>query len=407
MSCAAAFDLARRARASGRLVPAALLGATLVTDPALAQTSRPRLVEGDVTLAYHLGEGAAGCPAESALRERVADAFDFHDPFVPSGRRATSHMRVEISGAQGTFRGTVSIVDARGVTLATSSEQHADCDALVWVIGHRVALAILRRTASTTQPAARSQPDASSSPSSVAAPDAAAASASTSSPAPSSTAPSSPAQTPSSTPASTRPPASAPAPALRASTPAGRPSPPVCDDRCLDGRGSKALAIEVAAGPLFTVGLTADVGPGVWLAASVRRDWFSVGIEARGVLPAVTITYEPGRSSYATTLSGLVAPCVRWKILAGCAFVEVGSFLFTIPGHSSAELSALVSLGPRAAVEIPLFGGLSVRVLGELALHPYLPVFHVRTSSAPDARVETWVTPIASGVFAAGLAFSP
>ncbi len=163
----------------------------------------------------------------------------------------------------------------------------------------------------------------------------------------------------------------------------------------------------MAAGGLFSRrGFAAEVGPGIWLGFSAQRGWLSIGMEARGVFPAVTLTYEPGRSSYATTTSGLLVPCARYKVLSGCAFVEVGSLLFTIPGHSSAETRVLFALGPRAALDLPIAAGFSVRVLAELALHPYLPVFIVRTTTAPDAPIARWVPPIASGVFGAGFTWS-
>lgn len=354
-------------RVAARTIAATIAAASLAS-PALAQPTRPRLVEGDVTLEYHRDAGASACPEEPALRERAADAFDFHDPFVPAGRSASSHIRVEIARAASGYQGTFLILDDNGATLASSSEHHADCDALVWVLGHRIALAILPRPSRPPAPAPTSAPPAASS-------------------------------------------SPAPPPSSRA--------PAICDARCIDevarritkGDPRRAtfasdIALTVAAGGLFTAGFASEVGPGIWLGFSAQRGWLSIGLEARGVLPAATITYEPGRSSYATTTSGLLVPCARYEVLSGCAFVEVGSLLFTIPGHSSAETNVLFALGPRAAVDIPIGAGFSVRVLAELALHPYLPVFRVRTTAAPDAPIARWVAPIASGVFGAGFTWS-
>ena len=350
---------------------AATIAAALVTGPALAQPSRPRLVEGDVTLEYHRDADASACPEEAALRERAADAFDFHDPFVPAGRSASSHMRVEIARAAGGYQGTVLIVDDKGTPLTASTEQHADCDALVWVLGHRVALVLLRRPSSTPAPAPAAAPPAASSS-----------------------------------------PASPPAPSPRA--------PAICDARCIDEVARRItrglprpaghalnLGLTVAAGGLFTAAFASEAGPGLWLGFSAQRGWLSVGIEARGVFPAAAITYEPGDSSYVMSTSGLLVPCARYKLLSGCVFVEVGSLLFTVPGNASPERNVLFALGPRAALDVPIGAGFSVRVFAELALHPYLPVFLVRTSTEPDAPIERWVTPIASGVFGAGFTWSP
>jgi hypothetical protein len=352
----------RRLRVAARS-SAAAIAVALLAPQAPAQPARPRLVEGDVTLEYRLDPSAAACPGEPALRERAADAFDFRDPFVPAGRAATSHMRVEIARTAAGFEGTVLVVDDSGAPLASSSERHADCDALVWVLGHRVALAILRRPSSS---------------------------------------PSSPASAP---------PASSAAPSPRPAV------APFCDGRCIDEIARRAAArraaagsdvrLTVAAGGLFTAGFADVVAPGVWLGFSAQRGWLSIGVEGRGAFPAPALTYAPGRSSLVTTLTGLVVPCARYKVLSGCAFVEAGSLLFTIPGNASAETAPLLTLGPRAAVDIPIAAGFSARVFAELALHPYLPAFRVRFTTAPDSPIVRWVTPIASGVFGAGLTWSP
>lgn len=164
--------------------------------------------------------------------------------------------------------------------------------------------------------------------------------------------------------------------------------------------------VNVAAGGFVTAGLTSEPGPGIWAGVALQTEWLSVGLEMRGVFPAVTVTYEPGRQSYATAISGAVVPCLRLRVVSACVFAEVGSFLFTIPGRSPANLDTLVAVGPRAAVDAPLPDGLSLRVFADLAFHPYLPVFDVRTTSAPDAPVATWTMPVISGLLGAGLTWS-
>lgn len=321
----------------------------------------PRPTEGDVTLEYVRGPQTAACPDEAALRERAGDAFDFHDPFVPNGQRASSHMRVEIERAAQGFRGKVLIVDAEGRELATSIEEHASCDALVWVLGHRVALAVLRK-----------RPES----------------------------PIAPPPSPSIAPPETAPP---PPPVL------------VCDAKCaetiashLAERAAPPVSLTILAGASMTAGWTADVGPGMWAGLAVRHGWLSIAAEARGTFPARALQLDSTRTADVATLSLAVLPCATWRVLSGCAVAEVGSYTLLVPSSTTPTVNdALVSLGARAAVDIPLGAGFSLRAFAELALHPYLPIFTVRLTSAPSSPIERWVTPVASGLLGLGVGWSP
>src|SRR6185295_1805257 len=112
---------------------------------AFAETARPTLVQGDVALSYRRAPNASSCPDEAAFRERAADGFDFHDPFVPPGADAKARMRIEITRTDQGFLGTLFAVGPAGNSAAASTEQHVNCDALVWVLSHRVMVALLRR----------------------------------------------------------------------------------------------------------------------------------------------------------------------------------------------------------------------------------------------------------------------
>jgi hypothetical protein len=166
------------------------------------------------------------------------------------------------------------------------------------------------------------------------------------------------------------------------------------------------LTVTLSAGPVITAGWTAESGPGAWLGFAVQHGWFSLGLEARGLFPARTITYEVGRTSYAASFSGLIVPCARWKVVSGCAFFEAGTYIFTIPGRSAGVANALLSVGPRAAIDVPIGVGFAAHAFADLAIHPYLPVFSVRETTESDSEVKSWVTPVVSGVFGAGLAWS-
>lgn len=364
---------------------AATIAVTILTSSSLAAAPLPRLVEGDVTLEYRRDASAASCPDEAALRERAADAFDFRDPFVPAGSSASSHLRVEIARVDGGFRGTVLIVDDAGVALASSEERHADCDALVWVIGHRVALAVLRRS----PPAPTASTPAASAPS------------------PPPSRPSLAAVLPKEDARRTEEPARrTEEPARRTEEPATRIDEAAPHTPAPSAIAASDVTLTAGAGSLLTVGFADEVGPGIWLGVSVQRGWLSLGVEGRGVFPAPAITYEPGRTSLITTLSGAIVPCARFKLLSGCAVVEGGSLLFTIPGIASAQTSFLFGVGPRAAVDLPIALGLSARLFAEATLHPVQPVFYVRRTTAPDSPLIQWVAPVASVIFGAGFTWS-
>lgn len=357
---------------------------------ARAEPPRQSPVEGDVTLEYHRGAATTACPDEAAFRERSSDSFDFHDPFVAPGAPAGSHMRIDIARDGLLHRGTLSIVDAHGDALATSVEEHADCDALVWVLGHRVALAILRRPAPARALAAAGGSLAAGAPPPSAPPP----------PTPSAAGAPAPATTP-------VPPdrAAATPPPPRPRDPAASPSPAApCDGPCLAERPS--FTTTVLAGGLMTAGWTAELGPGAWLGFEVKRHDFSLGLEGRGLFPARTIRFEPHLTSDAATFSGLLVPCAHWRVLAACAFFEAGSYIFTIPGRAPGVTDTLLSLGPRAALSAPVAAGFLVRAFADLAIHPYAPIFGVRLTTAPDSPIERWTTPIVSGFFGLGIGWS-
>jgi hypothetical protein len=331
----------------------------------VAQAPVAKLFEGDVTLDYRRGPGTAACPDEAALRERAADSFDFRDPFVARGQPASAHMRIAIERAGAAYQGKVLLLDDAGATLTASTEEHADCDALVWLLGHRVALAILRRP-----PATAALPAPSSDPA----------------------------------PAAVRIPVPLPAPT------------PACDARCAAQIASavgvrpappREPTLSFAAGGLLTAGWTADVGPGAWLAASAREGALSLGLELRSAFPAPALTYAPNHTASATSVSAVAVPCAHWKLVAGCVFAEIGAHFFLVPGSDMPLISeALVALGPRLALDVPLGAGLSARAFADLAVHPYLPIFSVRVTSASDTDVRRWTTPPISGLFGLGVAWS-
>jgi hypothetical protein len=68
-------------------------------------------------------------------------------------------------------------------------------------------------------------------------------------------------------------------------------------------------------------------------------------------------------------------PCLRWKVLLGCGFVELGQLTARMPGGFESAPFGVASFGPRAGIDIPLLGGFSLRGFADLAIHPQVTGF--------------------------------
>jgi len=162
----------------------------------------------------------------------------------------------------------------------------------------------------------------------------------------------------------------------------------------------------VMAGGLMSAGWSLEVGPGMWLGAEARIGWISVGAELRGLFPATAVRYASSRrDSDLNSISGLLVPCVRWKILLGCVVLEAGELTFTKPTSSSNFSDVLVGTGLRAGVAIPLFLGFSARGFAELSIRPHNPAVAVSDQTAGADSM--WRLAVVNGFFGVGLAWSP
>jgi len=323
-----------------------------------------------VTLEYLVDPAAAGCPGEGDLREWVADAYDFAEPFVAAGSDATSHLRIEIArGAKG-YRGTISIVDDGGAVLASSAEVHEDCDALVGTLARRVRLVVFRPPA---------------------------------------------------------PPAPPTAPALACDPCSDRK----VFQRGLDAVNEKneeqdaklarllqqnaQLDAElkglkdkmdwtyvISAGALMTVNLTSNVGGGAWVAGEGRYGPLSLGLELRGVFPSA-VNLGP----YDFDVSQMVAlatPCGRYSYFFGCVVAGGGVQIdhdtdaFGAGVGFPAAIEGFWTVGARIGVEVP-FGEsrFGARAWGEVL------VGAPRVVENYDPGGYRWRTPDVSGFFGLGL----
>jgi hypothetical protein len=322
-------------------------------------------VEGEVALSYVRGKGAEVCPDETAFRNHVLDLFDFADPFVAPGAAAAFQIRVELAKAPGrAFEAKITLADASGKAIgASSSDRHPDCEALVFRLAHAMGVTVLRR-----------------------------------------------------------PPPDSPPPAACPACGEGAPCEPRvvhdCDAKCIEkikdelcaqyGLCMDPTVLTVMAGGIATVGWTLEVGPGAMLGAEVRRDWLSFGLEARGFFPAAAQRYyaSPPNSDL-VSFSGLFVPCARWKWVLGCAFVEAGAFVFTVPYGLKGDYSDLLfRLGPRLAADVPIGQGFSLRAYADLAIHPFRHGREITDLNDPEKPVRVWQEPRVSGFFGVSLAWS-
>lgn len=280
-------------------------------------------VAGDVALEYRV---PPGCPGEAAFRERAADVFDFRDPFVPAGTRASSTLRIEITPEAKGFRGTLAHLGADGSARASTQERHDNCDALVFMLAHRVRLAL------GSAPVAPSAP----------------------------------------------PPAPAPDPGGEAlwrrldrleETNEAQDVKIAAQDakiaaqsawiaklqRDLEDEKKMDLTYTLSAGVLMTANLTSNVGPGVWMAGDLRSGPLVLGLDLRAVLPSRVAVGPFDRD--VSQLTALLTPCGRYSIFFGCAVAGAGVQIdhdADYPSDTPTFFSPLVQLGARVGVEVPL-----------------------------------------------------
>jgi len=164
--------------------------------------------------------------------------------------------------------------------------------------------------------------------------------------------------------------------------------------------------LALTAGGLLSAGFTADVGPGFWVGGEAR--WgapdgvgFSVGIEVRTLLPTQGGVRSNGKPMDISLVTAGIAPCVRYRWGMGCAVVDAGVSIAGGPPPLSfpqGSCLAMLGVGPRLAIDLPIFGPLAARAFADLRFSP-LDTGYVN-QGAP-----TWRSPLVSGLFGVGVAF--
>lgn len=174
------------------------------------------------------------------------------------------------------------------------------------------------------------------------------------------------------------------------------------------------LTIALTASALMTAGFTADVGPAFQLGAEVRRDWFSLGLELRGVLPSKVFARERVDPTQLETrpqeldvsqVAAQLVPCIRFaKYFAGCGVVQ-GQIVLADDGRAPVSALTTVGLGPRFAVEVGFTDMLGAFAFGE-ALFAVPGTFVGYRDPAPGFETSPnvlWRQSVVSGFFGAGL----
>ncbi len=141
----------------------------------------------------------------------------------------------------------------------------------------------------------------------------------------------------------------------------------------------------ISAGAIVGFNYAADPAPGFWLAGEARGKWWSAMLEARGVMPTRVYTLLNGLGTVdISSFSGLLSPCLRWKWLSGCALVEVGALINSIPGsYDDGASDPFVGLGLRGRVDIPITSGVEVRLFGDAMVHAYYVRAQVSDPTGP------------------------
>jgi len=303
----------------------------LVAHPALAIVAAMSLgavgpAPKQARLVYDLQPGAEKCPDEEALRIAVAGRLG-HSPFDSGAERA---VRVSVKADSKGLAGKVELLDSAGKLLGAReiASQNRDCRELGTAMVLAIALALDPLAVASPRPA---EP----------------------------------------------PPPTPPSP-----PPAPPPAPPP--------DSSTLPTMSASLGGLFSFGSTPALTGGLAVGARARWGIFSMGLEARALLPrrsaAATGSIE------ASEYGGSIVPCLHYWVGFGCVTAGAGAFRATGLGLENASDVVIASgeVGARLGADIPLVSGLALRVQGDLLV----PLVHTGLGVGDQ---EVWRTPVVAG----------
>jgi hypothetical protein len=172
------------------------------------------------------------------------------------------------------------------------------------------------------------------------------------------------------------------------------------------------LTVTLSTAFVITAGFTADVGPALQLGAGLRRDWFSIDLELRGVFPGKVIASaqldpenprEP-RPFDLSQLSGQLVPCARFaSYFAGCGVVGAYTLITQDRTQGTSFYPGWI-IGPRFAVEVPFAQRFAVFGFAEALFAPLGAAQEYRDVLAKeDSPGILWDLSIVSGFFGVGV----
>lgn len=283
-----------------------------------------------VRLVYERGRGAQACADEAAVRAAVADELH-RDPF-DEGAAAT--LAASLRAVDGRIRARIELRDGAGALVGVRELSGRDCAELVPAVAWVMALAIASRAAAPP-------------------------------------------------PVETFPPTE-----IRASSESSPSPPPLVAGIERPAPTPHAVAWNVSAGVLGAFGAAPAPAMGFDLAvAMVRRRW-SLGVEIRWDLPA-RATAAFGGEAETSLIVGVLAPCVRHRVVAVCALAELGAERGAGAGYANPQVvnGFYAALGGRLAIEMQAFGPLWLRASADLLAPLTRLELYVGTVDKPDRRV--------------------
>lgn len=346
------------------LVAAALVAAVLAAGTARAQADA-RLdpgqsaaslwpTPGEVALTYELGKGTSGCEGEAAFRKWVASRMEQRDPFVASGDPPHT-LRVRLERRLPGIAGVLELRDRSGALLFRREALERECSDLVDRLVLLVTLSVFAAPVPSSGTPACDGADAGPAGCAGAVAE---------------TEGGAGARRDARPPHLDGPPAEVLVAdiaslqqrvgALELS--AARDRPPDIARGLSFTPGRTAGSFTLSAGPLFTAGLTSEVGPGFWLGAEAYSRPFSLGLEVRAALPSRVSAASPGAGSPEpadfdlSQIAAVLAPCAGIAPFSGCLVAALGAEIrhdAEQPPERRTATSPFLGLGARVAVEIP------------------------------------------------------
>ncbi len=306
----------------------------------------------------------AGCHDEETFRNAIAIFFRGSDPF---DEKSVDLLRVTFRKVKGGYRGTVQKLPANEEPWPEEDEFASTCSALFREV---VRLASMRvPEIPKEEPPPKVEPRAE------------------------------PPQTPSD-------PIPSPEPRVILKPVPPPPTPVPQPARPMD------VTISLGAAVLMTAGFTADVGPGFQLSAGLQREWFSLDLEARGILPSRVFAREPVDPKLATSevyfdvsqLSALLVPCGRFATyFRGCLVGQIGTIIDQTPIETGFLLAG--GVGPRLAFDFPLSDRFAVFAFGEALFTPGVSIgYRDPGPNGEPADNVIWRQSVVSGFFGLGVA---